>query len=174
MSAETRDDPHVPGPKRNEREPVPHDGPAPRARTRTIVLIGFATLALFLLLLALGVVPRVRNQRELAAAAQKAQTTVPEVHVVRPEQASAADLSLAATTQAIQDAIIYARTSGYLSKRHVDIGDRVTTGQLIAEIASPEIDQQLRQAQADLQQSERNLDLQKATLDLARATMAQI
>ena len=173
MSAETRDDPHGPGPERDEREPASHDRPPHRARTRTIVLIGIATLALFLVLLALGVVPRVRNQRELTAAAQKAQNTVPEVQVVRPESASAADLSLAATTQAIQDAIIYARTSGYLSKRHVDIGDRVTTGQLLAEIASPEIDQQLRQAQSDLQQSERNLDLQKATLDLARATMAR-
>jgi RND family efflux transporter MFP subunit len=55
----------------------------------------------------------------------------------------------------------------------VDIGDRVTAGQVIAEIASPEIEQQLRQAQADLQQSERNLDLQKANLDLARTTMAR-
>jgi multidrug efflux pump subunit AcrA (membrane-fusion protein) len=173
MSAETRDDPPVPGPELDEREPASHDRPPPRARTRTIVLIGIVTLALFLVLLALGVVPRMRNQRELTAAAQKAQNTVPEVQVVRPESASAADLSLAATTQAIQDAIIYARTSGYLSKRHVDIGDRVTTGQLLAEIASPEIDQQLRQAQSDLQQSERNLDLQKATLDLARATMAR-
>src|SRR6266850_6475004 len=68
---------------------------------------------------------------------------------------------------------IYARTSGYLSKRYVDIGDNVKTGQVLAEIASPEIDQQLRQTEADLRQSERNLDLQKANLDLARATMAR-
>jgi RND family efflux transporter MFP subunit len=55
----------------------------------------------------------------------------------------------------------------------VDIGDQVTAGQLLAEIESPEIDQQLRQAQADLQQSTKNLDLQKANLDLARVTMAR-
>ena len=96
-----------------------------------------------------------------------------EVYVIRPEPASEANLSLAATTQAIQDAIIYARTSGYLSKRYVDIGDNVKAGQLLAEIASPEIDQQLRQTEADLRQSERNLDLQKANLDLARATLAR-
>src|SRR4030095_9214131 len=82
-------------------------------------------------------------------------------------------LSRPATTQAIQDAIIYARTSGYLSKRYVDIGDNVKAGQLLAEIASPEIDHQLRQTEADLRQSERNLDLQKANLDLARATLAR-
>jgi len=146
---------------------------APRARTRTVIVIGVGVLVLFLVLLLVGVVPRVRNQRELVIAAQTAQTAAPEVYVIRPEPASGADLSLAATTQASQDSIIYARTSGYLSKRYVDIGDSVKAGQLLAEIASPEIDQQLRQGQADLQQSEKNLDLQKANLDLARATMGR-
>ena len=151
----------------------PVDHPAPRTRTRTIVLVGTGVLCVFLVLFALGVVPRVRAQRELASAAQKVQTTSAEVYVIRPEPASVADLSLAATTQAIQDAIIYARTSGYVRKRLVDIGDRVTGGQLLAEIDSPEIDQQLRQARADLQQSERTVELQKASLDLARSTMAR-
>src|SRR4029077_16241543 len=103
----------------------------------------------------------------------KARSASPQVYVVRPEPAAEADLSLTATTQAIQDAIIYARTSGYISKRFVDIGDQVTAGQLMAEIASPEIEQQLRQGRADLQQSQRTLDLQKANLDLARTTMAR-
>jgi len=138
-----------------------------------VIVIGVGVLVLFLVLLLVGVVPRVRNQRELVIAAQTAQTAAPEVYVIRPEPASGADLSLAATTQASQDSIIYARTSGYLSKRYVDIGDSVKAGQLLAEIASPEIDQQLRQGQADLQQSEKNLDLQKANLDLARATMGR-
>src|SRR3989442_335619 len=151
----------------------PVDHSAPRTRTRTIVLVGIALLCVFLILLAVGVVPRLRNQRELAIAAKKVQTTSAEVYVIRLEPASEADLSLSATTQAIQDAIIYARTSGYLSKRYVDIGDQVTAGQLLAEIESPEIDQQLRQAKADLQQSQKNLDLQKANLDLARVTMGR-
>src|SRR5438132_13596256 len=147
--------------------------PAPRARTRSVIVLGVGALILFLVLLLVGVLPRVRNQRELATAAQTVQTAAPDVYVIRPEPASGADVSLAATTQAIQDAIIYARTSGYLSKRYVDIGDNVKAGQLLAEIASPEIDQQLRQGEADLQQSERGLDLQKANLDLARATMGR-
>ena len=146
---------------------------APRARTRTVIAIGIGAVVLFLALLLVGVLPRVRNQRELAIAAQTVQAAAPEVYVIRPEPAAGTDLSLAATTQAIQDAIIYARTSGYLSKRYVDIGDNVKAGQLLAEIASPEIDQQLRQGEADLRQSERTLDLQKANLDLARATMGR-
>ena len=173
MSVQPRPQSHVPELERNGREPAPDELLVPRTRTRTMIVIGIAILGLFLILLAVGVVPRVRNHRELVVVAQKAQNTPPQVYVIRPEPASEADLSLPATTQAIQDAIIYARTSGYISKRYVDIGDEVTAGQLLAEIESPEIDQQLRQAQADLQQSTKNLDLQKANLDLARVTMGR-
>jgi RND family efflux transporter MFP subunit len=138
-----------------------------------MLLAGIGALGVFLILFAVGVVPRLRNSRELAAAAEQVRTTPPNVYVVRPEPASVADLTLAATTQAIQDSIIYARISGYLVRRHVDIGDRVTAGQLLAEVDSPEVDEQLRQARAELQQSEKALDLQRANLDLARATMAR-
>jgi len=138
-----------------------------------MILIGIGAFGVFLILFAVGLVPRLRNSRELAMAAEQLRTTPPNVYVVRPEPASVADLTLAPTTQAIQDSIIYARTSGYLSRRHVDIGDRVKAGQLLAEVASPEVEQQLSQARADLQQSEKSLDLQRANLDLARATMAR-
>jgi RND family efflux transporter MFP subunit len=144
---------------------------APRSRTRTMLAIGIGILCLFLILLAAGTVPRVRNKRALAVAAKDVQNATPAVYVIRTVPASEAGLSLAATTQAIQDTIIYARTSGYIRRRYVDIGDNVKAGQLLAEIESPEIDQQLSQARADLRQSEKNLDLQKATLDLNRVTM---
>ena len=145
----------------------------PRVRGRTMVLLSAGAVALLLGLLSLGIVSRVRNTRELAQAAERLRTTPPNVYVIRPESASVASLTLAATTQAIQDAIIYARTSGYLARRHVDIGDRVTAGQLLAEVASPEVEQQLSQARAELQQSEKTLELQRANLDLARATLAR-
>src|SRR5258705_13571761 len=117
--------------------------PVPRARTRTMVVIGAALAVIFLILLVVSAIPRVINARALAAAAENTRTAVPGVHVFQPVPASEAGLVLAGTTQAIQDAIIYARTSGYLSKRHVDIGDHVRPGQLLAVIASPEIEQQL-------------------------------
>src|SRR5438445_984835 len=164
-----------PAPDTNQSgsELASHGRPARRVRTRSMVLIGIAIAGLFLILLVAGLVPRIRNQRELAAAAQKVQSAVPQVYVIRPQPAAESGLSLAARTPAIQDSIIYARTSGYRRKRYVDIGDRVTAGQLLAEVDSPEIEQQLRQAKADLQQSERNRDLQKANLDLAKVTMAR-
>jgi RND family efflux transporter MFP subunit len=151
----------------------PHDAAPPRARTRTMVRIGLGVAAVLLILLVLAVIPRVRGSRALAVAAQSAKTTPPGVTVDRPVAATDSGLTLAATTQAIQDAIIYARTSGYLRKRHVDIGDKVRTGQLLAEIESPEVYQQLEQARAELQQAQKTLELQKATLDLARITMAR-
>lgn len=142
-------------------------------RTRTMATIGGTILLVLLALLVLSAVPRIRASRALAAAAENVRTAVPSVYVVQPKPADEADLSLAATTQAFKDTTIYARTSGYISRRYVDIGDRVRAGQLLAEIASPEIDQQFTQAQADLRQSENTLELQKATLELAQVTMAR-
>ena len=172
MSDQANQPSQTPEPERAEHASA-SNRPAPRSQTRTVMYVAIGIIGLFLVLLAIGVIPRIRNHQELTAAAQKAQNNVPGVYVVRPQAASEADLTLAATTQAIQDSIIYARTSGYLRKRYVDIGDRVTAGQLLAEIESPEIYQQLQQAQADLQQSEKNLEVQKANLDLARTTVAR-
>src|SRR5882672_8162317 len=147
--------------------------PAPRARTYTIILIGVGILLVFAIFLVAGLVARARTDRELKTAAQAVQNSPSQVYVIRPEPAKENDLTVAGTTQAFQDAIIYARTTGYVSGRHTDIGDRVKARQLLAEIASPEVDQQLEQARADYRQSEKALEQQKATLDLARVTMAR-
>jgi RND family efflux transporter MFP subunit len=141
------------------------------ARTPTMVGIWIGIVALFLILLAVGVVSHVRDNRALEVSAMDVRTAVATVYVVRPQAGPEVGLTLAATTQAIQDSVIYARTTGYLRRRLVDIGDSVKAGQLLAEIESPEVEQQLRQARADLVQAERNLDLQMASRDLAKATM---
>jgi RND family efflux transporter MFP subunit len=141
------------------------------ARTRTMAIVTATIVAVFVVLLVAGVIVRARAARELQAAADHSRHAIPHVTVIRAERVKETDLTLDATTQGIQDTVVYARTSGYLRTRHVDIGDRVTAGQLLAEIESPELDQQLRQAHADLNQAEKALELQKATLDLATATM---
>ena len=145
--------------------------PPPKARTRTIVAIAVIVVVLFATFLAFGIVDRSKQNHALAANASQAASASPEVYVVHPVPAGAPDWSLPGSTQAIQDTIIYARVSGYLNKRYVDIGDRVKAGQLLAEIQSPELDQQLSQAQANLQTALKQLDLQKANLELARTTM---
>jgi RND family efflux transporter MFP subunit len=115
----------------------------------------------------------VRANRELNAEAQRVRDTPPQVLIDRPRTATEAALSLPGTTQAFADSIIYARTSGYVKKRYVDIGDHVKAGQLLAEIESPEVDRQLTQARADLEQSQKNLELQNANLELARVSVAR-
>ena len=66
-------------------------------------------------------------------------------------------VSLPATTSAFTTANIFARASGYIDKRNVDIGDRVKEGQLLAEITAPELDHQIAQAEATLKQTEATL-----------------
>jgi RND family efflux transporter MFP subunit len=135
--------------------------------------IAIALLAVFLLALVAGIALRTRASRELRTANETARTAISQVAVIHAEKATNVNLTFDATTQGIRDAVVYARTSGYLRARYVDIGDHVAAGQLLAEIESPEIDQQLRQARADLQQSQKTLDLQRANLELARTTLAR-
>ncbi len=107
-----------------------------------------------------GVSPRL-------AAAEPAQTTGPHrpvVNVVLAQRAAVPnELVLPATLQPSQDAPIYARTTGYLARYLVDIGDNVKAGQTLAIVESPEVDRQLAQSQAALAQSRANAVLAKAT-----------
>lgn len=94
---------------------------------------------------------------------------IPAVSVIRPERGAAQEeIVLPGTMQAFTDAPIYARTNGYLKRWHVDIGARVRTGQLLAEIDTPEIDQQLQQARADLATAEANARLAQTTAERYR------
>jgi RND family efflux transporter MFP subunit len=91
---------------------------------------------------------------------------VPAVVVIQPKRtAPAQEIVLPANVQAFADAPIYARTNGYLKGWYVDIGTRVKAGQLLAEIDTPEVTQQLRQALADLATAQANLNLSKITAD---------
>jgi RND family efflux transporter MFP subunit len=89
---------------------------------------------------------------------------IPTVAIVRPETGSPKEeISLPGTMQAFTDAAIYARTNGYLRKWYVDIGTPVRAGQLMAEIDTPELDQQLQQMRADLATTDANARLALTT-----------
>jgi membrane fusion protein, multidrug efflux system len=147
--------------------------PPRRIRTRTILLIAVIVLAVLAVFLISGMVYRSQQNHSLAASTSLAVSTPPVVYVIHPVVAGASGLTLPGTTQAIQDAIVYARVSGYLAKRNVDLGDHVKAGQDLAEIESPELDQELIQAKANLKQALKQLDLQRADLELARTTMVR-
>jgi RND family efflux transporter MFP subunit len=122
-------------------------------------------------LLALGIGPRLQRPAPLAETAQAANTYVPIVRVVSPRLAPAStDVVLPGSIQAIKETPIYTRANGYLRRRLVDIGDRIRAGQLLAEIESPDLDQQVMQACATLQQARANLVQARANRDFARVT----
>jgi RND family efflux transporter MFP subunit len=94
---------------------------------------------------------------------------VPTVSVITPERgAPQQEIVLPGTMQAFTDAPIYARTNGYLRKWYVDIGAPVRAGQVLADIDTPEIDQQLEQARADLATAEANERLARLTAERYR------
>jgi RND family efflux transporter MFP subunit len=105
--------------------------------------------------------------RVLARAAlgkETAESAIPTVVTVTAERSALGeDLVLPGAVQAIIEAPIYARTSGYLKSWQTDIGTPVTKGQLLAEIDAPEVDQQLSQAQADLATARANESLSNTT-----------
>jgi len=126
-----------------------------------ILLLAAATAVL---LVVFGILPRI--QARTALRQETAQMAVPTVAVVEPKRSSPAqEIVLPANVQAFADAPIYARTNGYLKRWYVDIGSRVKEGQLLAEIDTPEINQQLRQSRAELATSQANLNLSKITAD---------
>src|SRR5262249_51540294 len=95
-----------------------------------------------------------------------AQAAIPTVNITHPKPgASTQELILPGNTQAFADAPIYARTSGYLSKWFFDIGAHVKKGQLLAEIETPEVDQQLQQARAELETPKSNFELARLTAE---------
>ena len=87
-----------------------------------------------------------------------------ERSVVRPvADAPSQEIALPGNTEAFIDAPIYARTNGYLKRWYVDIGTRVKAGQLLAEIETPEVDEQLQQARANLETAQANYNIAKIT-----------
>jgi len=135
--------------------------PAPPVR---LGRIAFIIVVLVIIGLAIGLVPRLRASRALAQ--EQAASDIPTVSVISPT-ASKPDFStpLPAEVESFIQASIHAQASGYLKKWYVDIGDKVTNGQLLAEIETPELDQQILQAQADLDQAKAALSLSQITAD---------
>jgi len=118
-----------------------------------IVILGLAIGIYFL-----AINPRLQNSRELAALAAAANKKT--VMVVKPTQTDAtAPLILPGNIQANRSASIYARVDGYIKQWYLDIGDRVHEGQVLADIEAPQIDANLREAQAQLELAQANLKL---------------
>src|SRR5271165_5199739 len=132
-------------------------------------LLGLGALLLLLGGLALGVWRHYALHLEVTAAAEQHRDFVPNVRV-EAVRASPGTISvtLPATTNAFEAANIYARASGYIAQRNVDIGSRVKAGDLLAAITAPELDHQIAQAEASLAQAKASRRQTKANRELAR------
>jgi RND family efflux transporter MFP subunit len=134
-------------------------------------ILGLGVLLILVAAVAAGAWSHLAQYRQVKAAADQRRDFVPTVRVAGV-QAPAGDLvvSLPGTTSAFAAANIFARASGYVDQRNVDIGDRVKAGQLLATIVAPELDHQIAQAEATLAQLRSTLQQRKAARELARVT----
>jgi len=109
---------------------------------------------------------QVRAHAETALARHTEESAIPSVRVIRAQNgALASELVLPGTMEAYTDTPVYARTNGYLRQWHADIGAHVRAGQLLAEIETPETDQQLRQVRAELATAQAGYRLAKSTAE---------
>ena len=138
------------------------DAPPARGLTRgtwiglIVVLLVLAAIVVF------GIASRSHQQGVLEQ--ENKQSSVSDVQIIHPSGSNVSDeIALPGNTQAFMDTPIYSRTSGYLKSWNFDIGAHVRKGQLMAQIETPELDQQLQVAQADLKSSQANFDLAVST-----------
>jgi len=161
-------------PHRSDPDAKTVKSPKPRARAQRRWGGRVFALGAFLLLttgISLGASRHHAQQRQALATADEVRQFAPAVFVA-PVEASTAfiPVTLPGTTAAFAAANIYARATGYISRRNVDIGDRVKQSELLAELAVPELDEQISQNEATLEQLKAAVQQAQANATLAQAT----
>ena len=160
--------PLLPAPDRDAPE-TPPSGPS-RQRGPGGRLLGLGVLLLFITALGLGVWRHYQQHRQVMDTAEQQADFVPTVRVQEVTQRlGTVHVTLPATTLGFEAANIYARASGYVLKRYVDIGDHVKAGQLLADITAPEVEAQVAQYQNSLQAAQatqRQNEAQQASTDV--------
>ena len=157
----------------------------PKHNRLMTIVVGIVVV---LVLLALGIIPRIRQQSAIAGDSAAVKKSHPIVNVIKPTESAATNvIDLPCTIEAAEQTAINARATGYVSKVLVDIGDKVAAGQSLAVISAPDTDQQTAQGRAQLVQSQASeaqavanvsamqgmLSQQQANLGHARAAYEQ-
>ena len=123
-------------------------------------------------LVAFGALPRFNQQEALVKHTQAQNAELPAVSVVEAQAGPAVqEFSLPGATQAIQDAMIYARVDGYIHARYVDIGNHVKAGQILADIDTPELDKQVQAAASAVEQAKAALENNREALAKSKADL---
>ena len=145
--------------------------PASLSRSRMVTLGGLVLVVLAGAFLA-GYLPRHRDRAELAAGARAEAESAPAVEVVSPKVSNSdRAIVLSGSVRALEETAIYPRANGYIAKWLVDIGDKVKAGQTMAEIETPELDQELDQARAQLAQAAAGVTQADANRDFSEANL---
>jgi RND family efflux transporter MFP subunit len=140
-------------------------------RARSVWRLGLGVLLLIAMGVAYGASQHLVLSRQVMETTRQQRDFVPTVRVAKARAAdSEMIISLPGTTLAFAAANIFARASGYIETRKVDIGDHVKAGDLLAQITAPELDHQISQAQATLIQNQATLRQAQASRDLAQVT----
>jgi multidrug efflux pump subunit AcrA (membrane-fusion protein) len=163
------DIPDKPPPKDEHGREQKHHRPghSPRLWFIFALLVVIAAVVVFFV----GFLPRHKRDEEIDQQAKERSQALPRVNVQQVRYSSTrTTLMVPGTTLAYTEAYIYARASGYVTRRVVDIGDRVHTGQLLATIDAPDLDKQVAQAHSQLAQSQSALAQVQAQLQLASVT----
>ncbi|MEA2697762.1 MAG: hypothetical protein QOI66_2033 [Myxococcales bacterium] len=146
-----------------------------QTRRRAIQLTILALVLFAAAAVVAAAVPRARQRTQLADQTALAAAQPARVLVALPKMlASNRTVALPGSVQAMRSTVVYAQINGYVKERLVDIGDRVTQGQLLAVIAAPEVDQQVAQARAVGLQSAAALEQSRTRRELARVSLARI
>jgi RND family efflux transporter MFP subunit len=163
--------PSEPEPVRRPEREVEHGPPAPRASRAGRRLLGFGALLVLFGAVGYGGWRHYQLHTEVLATAEQTRDFVPAV-LTAPVRASPATTSVfwPGSTLAFNVADIFARASGYITTRNVDIGSRVKKGDVLVEITAPEIQHQIAQAEATLAQNQAALVQAQSNRDLANVT----
>jgi RND family efflux transporter MFP subunit len=141
------------------------------SKTRVVIVAVMATGVLggaFVV----GYLPRRHDRAVLEEQARVSDSALLRVEVIAPKVGSSHHaLTLPATVQALQETVVYSRADGYVRRWLVDIGDVVESGQLLAELDTPELDQQLDQARAQLAQAVAAIVQAQANRDFSKTTV---
>src|SRR3954447_26056632 len=138
---------------------------------KRLIFVAIVVGLLLTVALLAGYMPRRGIAHELDRAAAALRSTPPLVNAATVTRApSEVEVSFPGSVTPVTEAYIYARATGYLKRRYVDIGDRVASGQLLAEIDAPDFDLQVKQAEASLAQAKGQLGQAEATLQQLIAT----
>ncbi|MEA2763164.1 MAG: hypothetical protein QOD47_2448 [Gemmatimonadaceae bacterium] len=170
-------------PEAGTRPPTSQETPAPPEvetappvapmENRRVMQIGVAFAVVLIGLLVLGILPRRSLQRQLSAEVVTATTALPIVAVAKAQRPTAANtLLLPGTMEALHEAALYARVSGYVRRWYADIGAPVRAGQVLADIDVPEVQQSVLQARAQLAQTQSALVLARSNLERWRLLAA--